>query len=281
LQFTKMHGIGNDFVMIDATGSNGVALLKEAQDRAVWLCDRKFGVGADGVILLLASSAADFQMRMFNPDGSEAEMCGNGIRCFAKFAYDKGLTQKTTLRVETGAGLLETVAHVAGGKVQTVTVDMGEAHLVPKEIPVHLPDVVEGPIVAAPLCIAGMDYAITCVSMGNPHCVVFVDDVESFPVAEIGPKFERHPVFPRRINTEFIEVLGPSEVRMRVWERGAGETLACGTGACATAVACALNGKTGRDVTVHLAGGDLKIAWREDNRVMMTGPAATVFEGVA
>lgn len=277
LPFTKMHGIGNDFVMIDALNPRLAALSGEIQQQSEWLCDRKFGVGADGVILILPSDTADFRMRMFNPDGSEAEMCGNGIRCFAKFVYDKGLTRKTTLSVETGAGLLETQAQVAGGCVSLVTVDMGEARLKPNEIPVAI-DGTES-VVGTPLEVDGKTYAITCVSMGNPHCIVFVDDVASFAVAQIGPKFEKHPIFPRRINTEFVQVLGPKEVRMRVWERGAGETLACGTGACATAVACALNGKTGREVTVHLAGGDLQIAWREDNHVMMTGPAATVFEG--
>lgn len=279
LQFTKMHGIGNDFVMINALGGAS-ALQEEIGQQAAWLCDRKFGVGADGVILILPSDTADLRMRMFNPDGTEAEMCGNGIRCFAKFAYDKGLTQNTILQIETGAGILETRARVSEGCVDLVTVDMGEAHLAPAEIPVTLAGAGDGPIVAAPLTVEGREYAITCVSMGNPHCVVFVDDVASFPVTEIGPKFERDPAFPRRINTEFVQVLGDGEVRMRVWERGAGETLACGTGACAVGVASALNGKTGRDVLVHLAGGDLQIAWRDDNRVMMTGPAATVFEGV-
>ena len=277
LAFTKMHGIGNDFVMIDALNPRLSALAGEIGQQSKWLCDRKFGVGADGVILIMPSDVADFRMRMFNPDASEAEMCGNGIRCFAKFVYDKGLTKKTTLVVETGAGILETRAQVAGGCVSLVTVDMGEAELKPSAIPVAIDSA--SPIVGAPLEVDGNKYEITCVSMGNPHCVVFVEDVAGFPVSEIGPKFELHSAFPRRTNTEFVQVLSPEEVRMRVWERGAGETLACGTGACATAVASALNGKTGRKVTVHVAGGDLQIAWRDDNHVMMTGPAATVFEG--
>ncbi|HEY3331547.1 MAG TPA: diaminopimelate epimerase [Capsulimonadaceae bacterium] len=279
MQFTKMHGIGNDFIMVAATGSDGANLLAEAQARAVELCDRKFGVGADGVILVLPASEADFTMRMFNPDGSEAEMCGNGIRCFAKFAYDKGLTTKTTLDVITGAGRLTTRSNVVDGQVSTVEVDMGVAHLERRDIPADLGDGRTGPIVNQPLSVGGQDWNITCVSMGNPHCVVFVDDVASFPLEKYGPQFEKNKAFPRRTNTEFVQVLGPAEVRMRVWERGAAETLACGTGACAVAVSSALSGYTGRDVVVHLAGGDLSIQWLDNGRVIMTGTATTVYEG--
>lgn len=279
MRFTKMHGIGNDFVMVDATGADGPSVLADAETRAVAICDRRFGVGADGVIAVLPAEGADFTMRMFNPDGSEAEMCGNGIRCFAKFAYDQGLTTKSVLDVQTGAGLLTTCASIVDGTVSTVEVDMGEARLDRTVIPVDLGDSATGPVIAQPLMVAGREWSITCVSMGNPHCVVFVDDVAEFPLAEVGPLFEKHPAFPRRTNTEFVQVISSNEVRMRVWERGAAETLACGTGACAVAVASALNGKTGRDVLVHLAGGDLRIVWRDDNHVIMTGAAATVYEG--
>lgn len=279
LKFTKMHGAGNDFLLVDATSQNCDHLVRVAQERAAALCDRRFGVGGDGVIVVSPSTRADFRMRVFNSDGSEPEMCGNGIRCFAKFVHDKGLSSKTQLDVETGAGVLTTHSTLSGGFVSTVEVDMGEAHLDSAEIPVVLPDVKSGPVVSRQLDVAGQEWAITCVSMGNPHCVVFVDDVDAFPLAQIGPQFENHAVFPRRTNTEFVQVISPSEVRMRVWERGAGETLACGTGACAVTVAGSLNGKTGRQVLVHLAGGDLAIHWREDNHVIMTGPAVSVFDG--
>ena len=279
MKFTKMHGIGNDFVMVGAVGDNSAEILAEAKERAVFLCDRKFGVGADGVILVLPSETAQFEMKMFNPDGSEAEMCGNGIRCFAKYIYDNGISSDLTITVQTGAGILITESTVEDGIVTNVKVDMGQAILDRVDIPANLGDSGTGPIIGRPLNVLGKTYSITTVSMGNPHCVVFVDDVESFSLAQIGPSFESHPAFPRRTNTEFVEVISPSEIKMRVWERGAAETLACGTGACASAVASALNGYTGRDVLVHLAGGDLQISWKEDGRVEMTGPAATVFEG--
>jgi diaminopimelate epimerase len=279
MKFTKMHGIGNDFVMVEAFHPKDAPLLVEAKERSVFLCDRKFGVGADGVIVVLPSKEAQFEMRMFNPDGSEAEMCGNGIRCFAKYVYDNDLSQDSTLSIKTGAGILATDATVVDGRVASVKVDMGKAVLDRALIPVDLGDGGCGPVVSQSLRVLGQEYNITTVSMGNPHCVVFVDDVANIPLTVLGPSFEKHKAFPKRINTEFVQILSKSEVRMRVWERGAAETLACGTGACATAVASALNQHTGRDVLVHLAGGDLQISWKMDGRVEMTGPAETVFQG--
>jgi diaminopimelate epimerase len=280
MHFTKMHGIGNDFVMVDCLGSDGPELTREAEERAVFLNDRKFGVGGDGLILVLPGRDAPFRMRMFNPDGSEAEMCGSGIRCFAKYVVDRSLSGAEDLAVETGAGLLHHQCRLgADGKVATVRVDMGEPRLRPADIPTTL-RAGDAPIISEPLEIVGGTLAVTTVSMGNPHAVVFVDDVKSYPVAAVGPLVEHHPAFPRRINTEFIHVLSDHEVDFRVWERGAGETLACGTGACAAAVAAVLNKRTSRDVRVHLPGGDLDITWSEaDNHVYMTGPAAEVFEG--
>lgn len=281
MRFTKMQGIGNDFVVVGCLGKEGEALAEEAQRRASFLCDRKFGVGADGVILVLPGRTAPFQMRFFNPDGSEAEMCGNGIRCFAKYVYDRGYSQgKTDLPVETGAGLLHVQAELGeDGKVARVRVDMGEPVLAPAEVPTTL-GLGDGPVVNVPLELADRTLSVTAVSMGNPHAVTFVDSVADYPLALIGPQVESHPAFPRRTNTEFIEVLSDREMNFRVWERGAAETLACGTGACAAAVAGVLNGKTGRQVLVHLPGGDLDIDWAEaDNHVYMTGAAAEVFEG--
>jgi diaminopimelate epimerase len=279
MNFTKMHGIGNDFVMVDAVSGDRQAVLAEAEARSVFLCDRKFGVGADGVIVVLPSREAQFEMRMFNPDGSEAEMCGNGIRCFAKFVYDTGLSADTTLSIKTGAGVLSTISTVEQGRVVLVKVDMGQAILDRSLVPIDLRDGKSGPVISSPLEVLGREYLINAVSMGNPHCIVFVDDVDTVPITEIGPAFESHWAFPRRTNTEFVQVLSGSEVKMRVWERGAAETLACGTGACATAVASALNNYTGRDVLVHLAGGDLAISWKADGHVEITGPAETVFAG--
>ena len=281
MHFTKMHGIGNDFVMVDCLGPDGEALLAESQARAVFLCDRKFGVGGDGVIALLPGNNAPFAMRMFNPDGSESEMCGNGIRCFAKFLYDRGLSRgETDIPVETGAGLLHLAIQVdSDGKTGAVRVDMGEPVLKPVLVPTTLGDG-DAPVINVPLEVGGQTLSVTAVSMGNPHAVTFVTDVKNYPVETIGPLVEHHPVFPRRINTEFIEVLSDHEINFRVWERGAGITLACGTGACAAVVACVLNGKTGRRVLVHLPGGDLDIEWSEaDKHVYMTGPATEVFEG--
>ena len=282
MHFTKMHGIGNDFVMVPCLGKDGAALLAEAQRRAVFLCDRKFGVGGDGVLALLPGVKAPFVMRMFNPDGSEAEMCGNGIRCFAKYLYDRGLTRgENRIPVETGAGLLHLEVQAGpDGKAAAVRVDMGEPVLKPAEVPTTLGDG-DAPVVSLPLELAdGQTLSVTAVSMGNPHAVTFVNDVKNYPLEAVGPQVESHPAFPRRINTEFIQVLSDREIVFRVWERGAGETLACGTGACAAVVACVLNGQTGRRVLVHLPGGDLDIEWSEaDNHVYMTGPAAEVFDG--
>ena len=281
MRFTKMHGIGNDFVMVDCLGPGGAAKLTEAKREAVFLCDRKFGVGGDGVIALVTGESAPFAMKMFNPDGTESEMCGNGIRCFAKFLWDRDLTHgEKNVPVETGAGLLHLQIHAgADGKADSVRVDMGEPVLEAALIPTTLGSGM-GPVVNIPLELADRTVFVTPVSMGNPHAVLFVDSVKAYPVETVGPQVECHPVFPRRINTEFIEVLSEREINFRVWERGAAETLACGTGACASVVACVLNGRTCRTVLVHLPGGDLDIEWSEaDNHVYMTGPAAEVFEG--
>lgn len=281
MQFTKMHGIGNDFVMVDCLGDDGKEMLAEAKARAIFLCDRKFGVGGDGVIALLPGRSAPFEMKMYNPDGSESEMCGNGIRCFAKYLFDRGLTGgDTNLPVETGAGLLHVQIQTGSdGQADTVRVDMGEPILKPSKIPTALGEG-DDPVVNIPLALQGLTLAVTTVSMGNPHAVIFVDDVKSYPIESIGPQVEHHPAFPRRTNTEFIEVLSESEINFRVWERGAGATLACGTGACAAVVASVLNHKTGRNVRVHLPGGDLQIEWyAENNHVYMTGSATEVFVG--
>jgi len=260
MRFTKMQGLGNDYVYLDCTKTTPPDL----PDLAVRISDRHFGVGSDGLICVCPSETADFRMRMFNADGSEGEMCGNGIRCVGKFVYDKGLTRKTTLFIETLAGIKTLNLKVEGGQVSQVTVDMGT------------------PIPESPrtLNIQGSDYLIYPVSMGNPHAVIFRNGVKELNLSDIGPHFEHHPSFPNRTNTEFVELLGPDHLFMRVWERGSGETLACGTGACATAVAANLAGKAGREVTVTLLGGDLHIRWDEtDGHVYMTGPAVTVFEG--
>ncbi len=281
MHFTKMHGIGNDFVMVNCLGEDGPGVLAEAQSRAVFLNDRKFGVGGDGVIAVLPGESAPFAMRMFNPDGSESEMCGNGIRCFAKFLFDRDLTRgETEIAVETGAGLLHLrIRPGPDGKAATVRVDMGRPVLVPADVPTTL-GAGGDPVVNVPLDLGGQTVRVTTVSMGNPHAVLFVEDVQTYPVVQVGPLVECHPAFPRRINTEFIQVLSDREINFRVWERGAAETLACGTGACAATVACVLNGLTGRRVLVHLPGGDLDIEWSEaDDHVYMTGPAAEVFEG--
>lgn len=241
------------------------------------ICHRRFGVGADGLIFLLPSRVADLQMRMFNPDGSEAEMCGNGIRCLARFAYEEGLARGPAIRVETLAGIMVPHLILEGSRVSGVRVDMGEPRLARREIPM----LGEGDeAVEIPLEVGGKRIIATCVSMGNPHCVIFVDGVEEAPVTTLGPLLENHPLFPQRTNVEFIQVLSPAELKMRVWERGAGETMACGTGACAAAVAAALTQRAGRQVTVHLTGGDLFIEWSANNHVFMTGPAVRVFDGL-
>jgi len=281
MRFTKMHGIGNDFIIVNCLGEMGDQLAAEAKEKAAWLCDRKFGVGGDGVILVMIGETHRFRMVMYNPDGSEAEMCGNGIRCFAKYIHDHGFTQgETDIPVETGAGLLRVQANLdAAGKVSTVRVDMGEPVLKPSLVPTTLGQG-QDKVVDESLVLDNRTLKVTTVSMGNPHAVTFVDDVATYPVAEVGPQVEKNAAFPKRTNTEFIEVLSEGEINFRVWERGAGETLACGTGACAAVVAAHLNGKTGRHVLVHLPGGDLDIDWSAaDNRVYMTGSATEVYEG--
>jgi diaminopimelate epimerase len=275
MRFTKMHGLGNDFIMIDCLSQNPD--IADLERRAVAICDRNFGIGADGLIFVMPSLDADFRMRVINSDGSEAEMCGNGIRCLAKYVYDHGATTSSEIAVDTLAGIKILTLSASSGKIDKVRVDMGEPEFRRGLIPMLGQEcaVVKNELLRT----VGRDLAITCVSMGNPHCVAFVDDVATFPVTTVGPEVEHNPVFPKRTNVEFVQVIGPGEIRMRVWERGAGETLACGTGACASAIASALNDKTSRQVLVHLAGGDLEIDWAEDNRVFMTGPATEVFAG--
>lgn len=274
LRFTKMHGLGNDFILIDClNGSNSLSGSSSLSALSRRLCHRRFGIGADQVLLLYPSDIADFKMLIFNADGSEVEMCGNGIRCFAKYVWDKGLSEKKVLSVETLAGIIrpERAGHL-------VKVDMGEPVLEGRLIPVNLPSHQEG-VIDFPLIIEDKEFKITAVSMGNPHAVIFVDDVVGFDVKKYGPGIENHRLFPKRTNVEFIEVLDTERIRMRVWERGSGETMACGTGASAAGVAASIKGFTGRRVNVLLAGGELLIEWKEDNHVYMTGPAEDVFEG--
>ncbi len=273
--FSKMHGLGNDFVVVNGFTEHLDELI--LSNLAKGICDRNFGVGSDGLILVVPADNADFFMRMFNPDGSEAQMCGNGIRCAAKFAFEKGITSSNPVRVDTLAGIKTIDLTISGGIVSAARVDMGAPWLERSEIPVTLPG--EGPVIAEPLAVNDRTLAVTCVSMGNPHCITFVDDTESYPVRTVGIQVENHPSFPERTNAEFVQVINPREIRMRVWERGAGETLACGTGACASAVASILNGKTERAMTVHLKGGDLHVEWPEEGSVAMTGPAVEVFTG--
>ena len=273
MKFTKMHGIGNDYVYMDCTRER----LENPGEIARLVSDRHKGIGSDGLILIQSSDEADFEMAMYNADGSYGKMCGNGIRCVAKYVYDNGLTDKTEISVISGGAVKYLKLTVENGKVKKVRVNMGEPILKPSEIPV----VGDGDkLVAVPIVVDNQVYEMTCVSMGNPHAVVFLDDVENLKIEEIGPRFEQHERFPDRVNTEFVERIDRKNLKMRVWERGSGETMACGTGACATAVAAILNGYAERDVTVHLLGGDLEISWDEtDNCVYMTGPAATVFTG--
>ena len=274
IKFTKMHGLGNDYVYIDCT-KNGEP--HDVSSLAQKMSDRHFGVGSDGIILICKSDVADFKMRMFNFDGSEAEMCGNGIRCVGKFVYDKGLTSKTMVSIETLAGIKILKLNVKDGKVETVRVDMGEPILAPDKIPVISE---EEPVKNLNIEIEGRNFKFSCVSMGNPHAITVVEDTKNFDVQKYGKVLEVDKHFPKRCNIEFIEIIDDQNIKMRVWERGAGETLACGTGACATAVACNLNGYTKNKVNVELLGGTLEIQWnKDDNHVYMTGPATTVFEG--
>jgi len=277
-----MHGLGNDFIVIDAREFS----LDNLPGLSARMCDRRFGIGADQILLLEKSVVADFRMRIFNTDGSEVEMCGNGIRCLAKYIWDRNFSDKNILNIETLAGIIK--PEKAGDMVK---VDMGEPIFEPEKIPVDitaesnppLPPFSKGGhrgIIDYPLQIADREFKITCVSMGNPHAVIIVDDVSQFPVTYYGPMIETHSIFPKKINVEFIEVLSDREIRMRVWERGSGETMACGTGASAVAVAANIKRLTGKNVTIHLLGGDLLVEWAQNNHVYMTGPAVEVFNGV-
>lgn len=273
MKFTKMHGCGNDYIYVNCMEE----MIPNPEKVSIYVSDRHFGIGSDGLILICPSEVADFRMRMFNADGSEGAMCGNGVRCIAKYVYDYGLTDKNKISIETKGGIKYLDLTVENGKVVLVKVNMGAPILAPEKIPVTLgqKDCIEQPVT-----IDGKEYNITCVSMGNPHAVTFVEDTTCLPLEQIGPKFEKHEVFPDRVNTEFVQVLNRKEVNMRVWERGSGETLACGTGTCATVVACVLNGKTENEITVHLLGGDLFLNYDEvNNTVWMTGPAAVVCDG--
>ena len=283
MKFTKMHGLGNDYVYINCFDQK----IENKNKIAETVSDRHFGIGGDGAIFINPSDVADCEMEMYNADGSYSEMCGNGIRCVAKYVFDNGLVDKTEISIVSAGKIKYLTLYLRDAKpgengnqgkvVDTVRVDMGEPETVAEKVPVISKN---EKAIDEPIEVDGKAYQMTCVSMGNPHAVVFVDDVEHFPVTEIGPKFEHHVAFPNRINTEFVQVLDRKTVKMRVWERGTGETLACGTGSCATVVACILNGLTDAEVTVKLLGGDLKVEWdRTQNRVFMTGSAVTVFEG--
>lgn len=274
MKFTKMHGLGNDYVYVNCFEET----VEQPSEVSIRVSDRHFGIGSDGLILIKPSEVADFRMDMYNADGSQAEMCGNGLRCVGKYVYDYGLTDKMSISVETLAGIKYLDFQIEEGKVAQITVDMGEPELRAERIPV-----VSGQekVINEPIHAAGKDWNMTAVSMGNPHCIVFIDEpVKDFPLEVVGPEFECHERFPKRVNTEFIQVLDRKTVDMRVWERGSGETMACGTGACASAVAAILCGYTEDEITLHLLGGDLKVRWdRENNHVYMTGPAAVVFDG--
>lgn len=271
MKVTKMHGAGNDYIYVNCFEET----LSNPSQAAKDLSDRHFWIGSDGLVLIKPSRDADFEMNMYNSDGSEAEMCGNAIRCVGKYVFDNGLTDKTEISVSTKAGIKYLSLTAQNGKVQKVRVDMGEPILSPSKIPCLF----EGETaVDRPIEVLGEGYKVTCVSMGNPHAVVYMEDVKNLEIEKIGPAFENHKMFPKKTNTEFIKVLNPNELEMRVWERGAGETWACGTGACASLVATVLNGKCERKAVLHLRGGDLIIEWDEKtNHVFMTGPAVTVF----
>jgi diaminopimelate epimerase len=273
MKFTKMHGLGNDFVVIAEFSAVPEGISELAQK----ICDRHFGVGADGLVLILPSERADFRMRIFNSDGSEPEQCGNAVRCVGKYVYDYGMIDRDEVTVETGAGVQRLKLFVENDQVVRVTVDMGRPILEAAQIPTAFSN---GRVIRQPLMAEEEEFLVTAVSMGNPHAVIFVDDLAKIDLHRIGPKLETHEMFPRKTNVEFVQVHSPTEVTMHVWERGAGETLACGSGACAVGVAGVLNGFTERNVLVHLKGGDLLIEWKEeDQHVYMTGPAVSVFEG--
>ena len=275
LTFSKMHGIGNDYIYINCFQET----VTDPEKLSIFLSDVRFGVGSDGLVLILPSEVADFRMRIFNADGSEAMMCGNATRCIGKYVYDMGMTDKTEISLETNSGIKYlTLYPGADNKIESVKVDMGKAILVPKDIPVNS-DLDR--FIAQPVTVDGKEYAMTCVSMGNPHAIVFLPDVDSLDLEKIGPSFEHHPLFPDRVNTVFVRVIDDHTLQMRVWERGSGETFACGTGTCATVVAAVLNGycKKEEEILVHLRGGDLRIIYHEDETVTMIGPATYVFEG--
>lgn len=274
IRFVKMEGIGNDYIYIDATKED----IRLTSEQIQKISDRHFGIGSDGVIFIRPSQAADFQMDMYNSDGSWSEMCGNGIRCVGKYIYDFGLTHSKNPKIETGKGVLELDLELdSNQKVKMVTVDMGKPIFEPEKIPI----IWEGdyPILEEPILINNQELLFSAVSMGNPHAVIFVDDNKNFPISEFGPKIENHPMFPRRTNVEFVMFLEKDHLHQRTWERGAGETLACGTGACAVAVASYLTGRTGRHVQIDLLGGTLWIEWLENDHIIMKGPATFVFEG--
>ena len=275
IKFAKMHGAGNDYVYVNCfeeTVADPVSLARQVSNR-------NFGIGSDGLILIMPSEVADVRMRMFNSDGSESEMCGNGIRCVAKYAFDHGLVDQKVITVETGAGILNLMLFTnEADQVERVRVNMGRPRLTRGEIP--MTGSPEEQVINTELKVLDRTFHITCVSMGNPHCVIFVDNVAEFPLAKYGPAIENHPLFPNRTNVEFVEVISPTEIKQRTWERGAGETLACGTGSSAVTVAGVLNERTERHLLNHLLGGDLEMEWAEDGSVFMTGPAVQVFEGV-
>ncbi len=275
--FTKMQGTGNDFVVLDCVAHPEYLQFALHPASAAKMCDRHYGIGADGLVLVLPSDIADTQMRIINSDGSEAEMCGNGIRCFARYVYEQGIVKKETMTVQTLAGVLVPRMIVdANGNVTGVEVDMGEPILDRQGVPM----IGEGQAIAVPIKVEDTEFFVTAVGMGNPHCVTFVEDLTTFPITHWGPLMEESRYFPRKTNVEYVQVISEKEVRMRVWERGASVTMACGTGSCATVVACVLNNKTGREVLVHLDGGDLHIRWdAESNHLYMTGPAENVFTG--
>lgn len=273
MRFTKMHGIGNDYIYVNCFEEH----VEDPAALAIAMSRYHFGVGSDGLVLIGPSDVADFSMRMFNSDGSESEMCGNATRCIGKYVYEKGLTDKTSVSLMTGAGLKQLELKVEDGKVRSVRVDMGAPELAPALIPTTLPGET---VMGAPLYVAGNTYRVHCVSMGNPHCVVFVKDPDAIDLPVLGLLFEHNEVFPKRTNTEFVQVISRDHLRMRVWERGSGETLACGTGACASLVAAVLTGQADRRVTMDLLGGSLELEWSpEDNHVYQEGPATFVFEG--
>jgi len=273
MKFTKMQGCGNDYVYIDATKE----IPEDASQLAIRVSDRHYGIGSDGLIMICSSEVADFRMVMFNADGSESEMCGNGIRCFGKFVYDHGLTEQKELAVETLAGIKYLKLIEEDGKITDVTVDMGKPVTKAEEIPVVAD---ADPVLHYPITVQGKEYRISCASMGNPHATVYVEDTVSLDLEAIGPHFENHEVFPRRVNTEFVQLISRKHIRMRVWERGSGETWACGTGACACAYVSMLNGYVDDEVEVEMRGGSVVIRYdKADGHIYMTGPAVTTFEG--